>query len=92
MLIGASDLLAQRLASSAPANWRRTLCMALYGALWVGPSGHYWQQLLERFFPDKQDPLRRCVCVGAWFGKGDMMLAAAIPDSTPVPLPPLPPA
>jgi peroxisomal membrane protein 2 len=59
VLIGASDLLAQRLASSAPANWRRTLCMALYGFLWVGPSGHYWQQLLERLFPNKNDPLRR---------------------------------
>ncbi|KAI3430384.1 hypothetical protein D9Q98_004979 [Chlorella vulgaris] len=59
LLIGASDLLAQRLTlGAAPTNWRRTLCMCAYGFLWAGPAGHYWQQILESLFPDKHDPLR----------------------------------
>jgi hypothetical protein len=59
ILAGASDLLAQRLTSSAPHNWRRTLSIAFYGFLWSGPGSHYWQQILERLFPNKNDPLRR---------------------------------
>jgi hypothetical protein len=61
VLAGVSDLLAQRLSSrGAPANWRRTLSIALYGFLWAGPASHYWQQALERLFPNKKDPMRRC--------------------------------
>ncbi|EFN52473.1 hypothetical protein CHLNCDRAFT_138820 [Chlorella variabilis] len=58
VLIAASDLLAQRLTSAAPTNWRRTLSMALYGFLWAGPSSHFWQHILENMFPDKSDALR----------------------------------
>ena len=46
-----ADVLAQRLTSRAPLNWRRTLAIAAYGALWYGPSAHFWQLLLERVFP-----------------------------------------
>lgn len=63
VLAGVSDLLAQRLSgtSSSGTNWRRTLAIALYGVVWSGPAGHYWQQVLERLFPDRKDPLRRLV-------------------------------
>ncbi len=63
MLAGVSDLLAQRLSGSSASgiHWRRTLAIALYGIVWSGPAGHYWQQVLERLFPDKKDPLRRFV-------------------------------
>lgn len=57
VLAGSSDLLAQRL-SGGSINWRRTLAIALYGVVWSGPAGHFWQQALERLFPDKKDPLR----------------------------------
>ena len=61
VLAGVSDLLAQRLSSrGTPANWRRTLSIALYGFLWAGPASHYWQQALERLFPNRKDPMRRC--------------------------------
>lgn len=58
VLAGVSDLLAQRLSSGAPTNWRRTLSIALYGLAWAGPASHYWQQILESLFPNKKDPLR----------------------------------
>ncbi|KAL4422648.1 hypothetical protein ABPG75_008845 [Micractinium tetrahymenae] len=60
VLAGVSDLLAQRLSGSTGAgiNWRRTLAIALYGVVWSGPAGHFWQQILERLFPDQKDPLR----------------------------------
>lgn len=59
-LAGLSDLLAQRISGSAAGgvNWRRTLAIALYGAVWAGPASHYWQQILEKLFPNKKDPLR----------------------------------
>lgn len=57
VLAGSSDLLAQRL-SGGSINWRRTLAIALYGVVWSGPAGHFWQQALERLFPDRKDPLR----------------------------------
>lgn len=47
---GISDVIAQRIGSNAPLNWRRTLAMALFGLVWSGPSNHYWQQLMERTF------------------------------------------
>ena len=68
VLIAASDLLAQRLTSAAPTNWRRTLSMALYGFLWAGPSSHFWQHILENMFPDKSDALRRWARVWACRG------------------------
>ena len=59
LLAGLADVIAQRLVSSRSAlNWRRTLSIALYGLLWGGPSNHYWQQVLERIFPKRGDPLR----------------------------------
>lgn len=58
VLSGISDLLAQRLASSGPVNLRRTLAVALWGLLWSGPTSHFWQQALERLFPNKRDPMR----------------------------------
>ena len=52
-------MIAQRLGSNrARINWRRTLSIALYGLIWTGPSNHYWQLLLERLFPKRDDPLR----------------------------------
>jgi len=54
-MAGASDLLAQRLASKAPINWRRTLAMALFGLVWSGPSSHWWFGFLERFFGRRRE-------------------------------------
>ncbi len=66
MIAIASDLIAQRLGSppvgsarsSYRLNWRRSLSIALYGLIWTGPSNHFWQLLLERLFPNRNDPLR----------------------------------
>lgn len=59
LLAAAADIISQRLASRrARLNWRRTLSIALYGAVWVGPSNHFWQLFLERLFPRHDDPLR----------------------------------
>ena len=58
--------MAQRLTTSAPINWRRTLTIALYGLVWSGPSNHFWQHTLERIFPpSKSDGLRR------WAARGE---------------------
>ena len=65
-LAACSDMLAQRLSSPAPLNWRRTATVALFGLLWSGPANHYWQAVLERIFPPgKGDAMRRWgVCGG----------------------------
>lgn len=31
-------------------------CAQLYGLVWSGPAGHFWQQLVERIFGPKKDP------------------------------------
>ncbi|KAK9817107.1 hypothetical protein WJX72_009641 [[Myrmecia] bisecta] len=54
-LAGLSDLLAQKISSNAPVNWRRTCALAIFGLVWSGPSNHYWQKLLERLFKGKRD-------------------------------------
>ncbi|KDD75157.1 hypothetical protein H632_c837p0 [Helicosporidium sp. ATCC 50920] len=53
-----SDALAQKLTTSGKLNWRRTLVLGLYGLVWAGPMAHWWQQALERMFPNKDDPMR----------------------------------
>lgn len=59
ILAAAADILAQSLGpQKKPHNWRRTFRIGLYGLLWVGPSNHFWQLILERLFPRKSDPLR----------------------------------
>ncbi|CAL5219508.1 g1351 [Coccomyxa viridis] len=56
-LAGLSDIVAQRIVSRGALNWRRTAAIALYGLVWSGPSLHYWQQLQERIFKGKRDPV-----------------------------------
>eukprot|EP00884_Botryococcus_braunii_P013261 jgi/Botrbrau1/21936/Bobra.0249s0059.1 len=55
-LFGTSDIVAQLLTRSSSYNWRRTVAIALYGLIWSGPAGHFWQQLVERVFGPKKDP------------------------------------
>ena len=51
ILAGVSDILAQRIADPRrPLNWRRTAAWALFGALYNGPSMHYWQEMIEHAF------------------------------------------
>lgn len=54
-LSGASDVVAQTLTSNGPLHWRRTLAIAAFGFLWSGPSNHYWQNFLEKFFKGRRD-------------------------------------
>lgn len=54
-LAALSDITAQKLASNAPLNWRRTLALALFGFVWSGPSNHYWQLFTNQLFKGKKD-------------------------------------
>ena len=59
ILAATADILAQHLGpTKKPHNWLRTIKIGLYGLLWVGPSNHFWQLILEKIFPPKLDPLR----------------------------------
>ena len=54
-LAALSDITAQKLASNAPLNWRRTLALAAFGFVWSGPSNHYWQLFTNQLFKGKKD-------------------------------------
>ncbi|KAK9805989.1 hypothetical protein WJX73_001108 [Symbiochloris irregularis] len=55
-LAGLSDLAAQKVHAQGSIRWSRTGLMALYGLLWTGPAGHYWQNFVQKLFAGKKDP------------------------------------
>eukprot|EP00891_Asterochloris_glomerata_P007800 jgi/Astpho2/7800/Aster-06091 len=55
ILAGISDITAQKLVSSRPLNWRRTLAMALFGLVYGGPSNHYWQDFTNKMLKGRKD-------------------------------------
>eukprot|EP00897_Mesotaenium_endlicherianum_P002764 jgi/Mesen1/2515/ME000016S01862 len=55
VLAGVSDILAQKLAGGKELQMRRTVLMALFGAVYGGPSAHFVHRLLDRLFAPKGD-------------------------------------
>ncbi|GBG61840.1 hypothetical protein CBR_g23796 [Chara braunii] len=54
-LMGVSDAMAQKISGTDSIKLWRTALMALYGLLWVGPTGHYWHEVCESFFSKRRD-------------------------------------
>lgn len=50
IIAGVSDLVAQKILGHQHVQLRRTALMAIFGALWSGPSAHFWQKFMERCF------------------------------------------
>mmetsp|Transcript_24472 Transcript_24472/g.66785 ORF Transcript_24472/g.66785 Transcript_24472/m.66785 type:complete len:199 (+) Transcript_24472:2136-2732(+) len=52
---GLSDAIAQSSSNNKGWLWRRTGAIMLYGLIWGGPGGHYWQKFMEILFKGKAD-------------------------------------
>ncbi|GIL73673.1 hypothetical protein Vretifemale_3805, partial [Volvox reticuliferus] len=50
-----SDVVAQLIISGSYKSVKRTLAVACFGAIYTGPSAHYWQKFMERLFSGKKD-------------------------------------
>lgn len=54
-LAALSDVVAQLAISGSYKSVRRTFAIACYGAIYSGPSSHYWQRFMEHLFSGKKD-------------------------------------
>ncbi|GLC34883.1 hypothetical protein PLESTB_001174100 [Pleodorina starrii] len=54
-IAGLSDVVAQLIISGSYQNVKRTLAVACFGAIYSGPSAHYWQKFMEHLFAGKKD-------------------------------------
>ncbi|EFJ42510.1 hypothetical protein VOLCADRAFT_107206 [Volvox carteri f. nagariensis] len=52
---GLSDVVAQLIISGHYKSVKRTLAVACFGALYTGPSAHYWQKFMEQLFSGRKD-------------------------------------
>ncbi|KAL7209876.1 hypothetical protein ACSBR1_031444 [Camellia fascicularis] len=54
VLIGSSDIIAQKIAGVKKLQFRRVLLLMLYGLLYSGPFGHFFHKLMDMIFRGKK--------------------------------------